>query len=274
MTTEQLEQARSLKDQGRSYRQIAAELGLSVVAIWRGLRATAKDNSEETTTNLEDTEATMTPTLSKDAPKSAILAARISEAKSQIVRYEAELARIPEEKEKLLGAVSIDQEAVNALEATEERLTRDLANLRSRVALLERQREGAEIEEAQMRVDAIAARMRQLQTEEDAAQRAFVAAEEAFTRAVERLVAVHTEAGDITGELEYLIERYHATRRELADLQKLPNREESATRIFESLRKFWLREERGESEWARKRRLAWETQHRRQFIGTTIVSPH
>lgn len=261
MTAVQIEQARTLKAEGKTYRQIASALGVSTVAVWRVLRTT-----EESETEASMSQTSQADTNTEDGKCSTVIATHIAEAEAQSGCYEAELARILAEKEQLLGAVSIDHEALTALEATEERLTKGMTNLRSRIALLERQQEEAETQEAHTRVNQIAARMERLSTEFDAALLVFKKAEDEFTRAIESLVAFYSEGDEITEEMEFLVERYEVARRELTNLGKLPDRLESSAHVFESFRRYWQRQEHHSSEWRRKLEALWDERRKRKSV--------
>lgn len=184
--------------------------------------------------------------------QSETISVRIAETNGQIAALEAELDCIPPQKETLLAQKEIDQPALDTLEAHEERQVRTLLNLRQRGVLLARQQEEAEVAEAGERVIAIAARMQDLAREEATAAATFRKTEAALTRAVERLAALHGEAGNITEEQEFLHARYGAPRQDFADFGKLPSRENSSALIFKSLHRFWLRAEFSRGDWVRK----------------------
>jgi chromosome segregation ATPase len=198
-----------------------------------------------------------TPTLA------ARIAERIEETQQQIQALESCLAHLVPQKQALLGAEVLDEAALAQLNARGNELMDQADQLRERLTLLGHKQEEAEQDEARARVTVIVARVQQIATETTTTLATYQKAESALTRTVEKLATLHQEAGDLTEEMAYLCDRYQVPWQELADIGRLPNREDAAARIFDRLRLYWLKTEHGRNEWTR-RREAWEKeqQHR------------
>jgi len=188
------------------------------------------------------------------ATRSSTIAARIKETESEIATLEVELGRIPTQKEILLAKEELDQPALDALEAQEERQAKALANLRVRVSLLVKQQEAAEAEEAGQRLHAIVAEAEKIVEAEGHALAAYDAAVKVLAGCTQVLADLHRQRSELGGEEVFLVERYRLSRLTIPQLKEMPNFFEISSKlvgIFSSARQ--------DSPWGRKR-SEWHAQ--------------
>jgi hypothetical protein len=143
---------------------------------------------------------------------SEMLKERIETAKSLIAAREAELARIPSEKEEILGGEEIDQGGLHTLEEKETTLAREVANLRTRVTLLEKQQEVAEKQEAAERLLAIAKEATKLIADLAPALDTLTQAERALVEKARGVAEIHAHHQELIYETAYFMDRYRLPR--------------------------------------------------------------
>lgn len=264
MEQSRIEKMQQLRTQGKSFREIAAAVGVSVSKVFRSLEETPPESDSP-----ETLPTTATPEQEPAQPRSAIIAARIDAAKQQLRAIDTTLGELQDAKTRALAAPTLDDTVLIRLEQQETEMVGQIAHLHQRIPLLEQQQEAAEAGEARARIDQIVARVEELGDSSHTALAAFQTAAAALTRAAEKIVAIANEADELTEEQEFYSERYRAfgvTSRDLSHvkLAKLPNHQDSAVQIFESLRQYWLRVEHGRTEWRRKLDALWDEQRKRE----------
>lgn len=221
------ETMKKLRAEGKSFREIAAEIGLPVSRVFRALAPsnTPSDSATaqpDTSADQVETPSEHTPlagqvetppeTASRSSeaeqPRSAALRARLTETREQLAQLETALSQLPAEKERLLSADTVDRHALEALEERETQLTKDVHYLRQRLPHLERQQEEAEREEA-------SARLAQLPAEAEALHdRAFllylelIEQERAFTAKLQELAQCYATERELQAEERYLAVRF------------------------------------------------------------------
>jgi hypothetical protein len=177
---------------------------------------------------------------------------RIEEARAEIAAREAELAKIPPSKATILGGIDIDQTALDALEEQEFRLSRQIENFRTRIALLETQKEEAERNEAAERLQEIVALGERTVEAREPALAAYDAAKQALIEAAKVIANLYRQDAELMNEMVYWVDRFALPRPTLPRLGERPDLVGDLTReiggAFSS-----LSITRSDSPWARKR---------------------
>jgi hypothetical protein len=187
---------------------------------------------------------------------SQVFADRISETKNQIAILEAELVKIPTRKAAVLAQEMIDQAALDALEAEEERDTKAVANLKTRVSLLLERQEAAEAEEAAQRLRAILAEGERIVELEAPALAAYETESKVLAERAQAIADLHKQRHELASEATFLCERFKLSHLAIPQLRELPNglvTGNELVRVFGSSRQGSVWEKR-RNEWQNSRR--------------------
>lgn len=253
MNDEQLKRARDLKAEGKSFRQIAKEIGISLVSVWRALGGQGEEEEPGGEPPLSAREGQ-----SIDTKPSALIAARIQEAKARLREVETALAQFPAEKEAILGAEEISHAALDTIEAQEAHLTREAEHLLTRLPLLEKQREEIEKAEAQGRLAALPAEAEGLREGALISLLGWMGAEQKLLKFACELGEVYRKRRELGNEEVFLVERFGLPRARLVELDEPPKFAE----LQQSLGQIWYEAQNTPSPWAEKRRQ-WQERRRR-----------
>lgn len=160
----------------------------------------------------------------KPEKRSVAITTRIAEAQTRLAAIETDLAGIPREQQRILTADTFDNDALATLEAKGAALTREQTFLRNRVEALVGEREKAETEEAQARLNDLPAEAEKLRAAYAETLAGFNAALIALNARAKELGDVRRTHGLIVHEGVYLVERYKGvTRSPLGPPPLLPN---------------------------------------------------
>lgn len=149
----------------------------------------------------------------KPEKRSLDITARIEEAKTRLGQIESDLAGIAREQKKLLTGDEFDNGALSKLEEKRAALTREQKFLQNRIDILEVDREKAETEEAQERLNALPAETELLRTKSEAAMERVNAALASLIACVTALGEVQQEHDLRSHEQVYLADRYKGVTR-------------------------------------------------------------
>jgi hypothetical protein len=119
--------------------------------------------------------------------------------------------------------VDIDSTALDALEEQEARLTRQIENFRTRVTLLEEQREKAERKEAAERLQEIVALGERLVEAREPALAAYEAARSALIGIVKAIAGLYQQDSELISELIFWVEKFALPRPPLPRLGERPD---------------------------------------------------
>jgi chromosome segregation ATPase len=150
--------------------------------------------------------------------ESSRIGALIYETQMLIEQKKAGLAQIPSEKAKVLGEADLNVEGIARLDSHQAALTIDLADLETRIRLLETKKWEAEADEARARLQAITTQCEQLVRAATTARALVADCEQALINAVHGLVLLHVEHLRLTREYNWLAASYRLPRRELPPL--------------------------------------------------------
>jgi hypothetical protein len=176
---------------------------------------------------------------------------RIEETLAQIAEKEAEFLNIPAQKECILGEIDFDRQALEAVEAGEFALGRELENLRSRVSLLGKKKETALRQEAAGRIEEIQGEAARIIEAEALARARYEEAIHTLIGRAEELASLHSRHGELRYEAIFYVDRYSLTRPNLASLNELPDVANVSAEIAKTFGP--VREAGFDSPWVRRR---------------------
>lgn len=189
-----IEQAKMLKAQGRSLRSIAAELNVSLTALFRALKDAGSAQPEAAP--------------STEKLLSVRLAERIEDARAQFSEITEELEAITRKRETLLSAETLDTAALLGLDQEHAQLTLERQHLEARLPILANQKAHAETQEAQGRLNTIPSEAQALVDAYPAVLAKLEAAQETLLAQNQALADVCLAHRELMLESQYLRERY------------------------------------------------------------------
>jgi hypothetical protein len=191
---------------------------------------------------------------------------RLAETQTLITAKAADLAEIPAQKERILGAEALNLKELRVVEEKESALQRELGHLQTRGVLLERQQEQAHKEEASERVHHIVTDATHLVESLPQALAEVHQAQQVLLEKVAGVAELHLAHRHLVYEEVFLADRFKLPRPVLPSLGEPPSFADFLTKLaglFEPVRQA----EFG-SPWVRKRQ---ELRQSRQTAGASPV---
>src|SRR5713101_2634255 len=170
----------------------------------------AETNGEKTVKNLEQ-------------PKSEKIAALIVETETRLTALDKELEAFDTQQDVVVGAETLDQDALTSLCARRAATETEHRALIRRLQVLAQQKSEAERQEAGMRLQAIVAEAERLAEAHAPARAAYDDAVDVLTQTMSALVELHRQHSELGLETVYWMEKYRFPRPSVPQLGELPD---------------------------------------------------